>query len=106
MASTEEGASPPPPPQEKTLDPKPPTLLNNNGAPSSVASSSASPLQGEGEGDPEDSSTVKTLEFATELFNKGSKAVEDGDFVEAVDCLSRALEIRFAFMLFVICFVC
>lgn len=40
-------------------------------------------------GDEED-----TLESATELFEKGSKAIEDGDFVEAVDCLSRALEIR------------
>uniref|UniRef100_A0ACD5UZF8 Uncharacterized protein n=1 Tax=Avena sativa TaxID=4498 RepID=A0ACD5UZF8_AVESA len=37
---------------------------------------------------------VKTLERAEELFDKGSKAIEEGDFVEAVDCLSRALEIR------------
>ncbi|CAM0905245.1 unnamed protein product [Alopecurus aequalis] len=36
----------------------------------------------------------KTLERAEELFDKGSKAIEEGDFVEAVDCLSRALEIR------------
>ncbi|KAL5198129.1 hypothetical protein ABZP36_001641 [Zizania latifolia] len=38
----------------------------------------------------------KTLERAEELFEKGSKAIEDGDFVDAVDCLSRALEIRVA----------
>ncbi|KAI0501559.1 hypothetical protein KFK09_016504 [Dendrobium nobile] len=43
------------------------------------------------EGDEED-----TLERATELFEKGSKAIEDGDLAEAVDCLSRALEIRVA----------
>jgi hypothetical protein len=36
----------------------------------------------------------QTLERAQELFDQGSKAIEDGDFVEAVDCLSRALEIR------------
>lgn len=39
-------------------------------------------------------SAPKTLELATELFNKGSKAIEEEDYVEAVDCLSRALEIR------------
>ncbi|XP_020592116.1 protein HGV2 [Phalaenopsis equestris] len=43
------------------------------------------------EGDEEDG-----LEHATELFEKGSKAIEAGDFTEAVDCLSRALEIRVA----------
>jgi hypothetical protein len=36
----------------------------------------------------------QTLERAQDLFDQGSKAIEDGDFVEAVDCLSRALEIR------------
>lgn len=48
------------------------------------------PPENEG-GDEED-----TLERASELFEKGSKAIEDGDFAEAVDCLSRALEIRVA----------
>nr|CAB3455579.1 unnamed protein product [Digitaria exilis] len=38
----------------------------------------------------------KTLEHAQELFDRGSKAIEDEDFVDAVDCLSRALEIRTA----------
>lgn len=33
---------------------------------------------------------------AAELFKKGVKAVEDGDYVDAVDCFSRALEIRVA----------
>lgn len=36
----------------------------------------------------------QTLERAQELFDRGSKAIEDEDFVDAVDCLSRALEIR------------
>uniref|UniRef100_A0A0E0AFD2 Uncharacterized protein n=1 Tax=Oryza glumipatula TaxID=40148 RepID=A0A0E0AFD2_9ORYZ len=47
-------------------------------------------MEAEGEGEEE----VKTLERAEELFERGSKAIEEGDFVDAVDCLSRALEIR------------
>ncbi|CAL9168315.1 unnamed protein product [Musa hybrid cultivar] len=43
---------------------------------------------------PEEEGPEKTLVHADELFEKGSKAIEDGDFVEAVDCLSRALEIK------------
>ncbi|XP_042383248.1 NASP-related protein sim3-like [Zingiber officinale] len=39
-------------------------------------------------------SADKTLAGADELFAKGSKAIEDGEFVDAVDSLSRALEIR------------
>ena len=35
------------------------------------------------------------LDRANQLFEKGSKALEEDDFVEAVDCLSRALEIRY-----------
>ena len=46
----------------------------------------------------EDGGEEKTLERAEELFDKGSKAIEEGDFVEAVDCLSRALEIRLGFL--------
>ncbi|KAG6514845.1 hypothetical protein ZIOFF_025220 [Zingiber officinale] len=42
-------------------------------------------------------SADKTLARADELFAKGSKAIEDGEFVEAVDSLSRALEIRLGF---------
>ncbi|XP_077224052.1 tetratricopeptide repeat (TPR)-like superfamily protein [Tasmannia lanceolata] len=38
----------------------------------------------------------KTLEYADELMEKGSKAIEDGDFIQAVDFLSRAVEIRVA----------
>uniref|UniRef100_J3MI88 Tetratricopeptide SHNi-TPR domain-containing protein n=2 Tax=Oryza brachyantha TaxID=4533 RepID=J3MI88_ORYBR len=49
--------------------------------------------EGVGEGEGEE---AKTLERAEELFERGSKAIEDGDFVDAVDCLSRALEIRVA----------
>ncbi|XWS41984.1 hypothetical protein CRYUN_Cryun17cG0129400 [Craigia yunnanensis] len=36
----------------------------------------------------------KTLEFADELTEKGSKAFKENDFAEAADCFSRALEIR------------
>ncbi|KAJ6813563.1 NASP-related protein sim3 [Iris pallida] len=50
-------------------------------------SSSAHPTKEEG-------SEEETLERAAELFEKGSKAIEDGDYVDAVDSLSRALEIR------------
>jgi len=39
----------------------------------------------------------QTLERAQELFDRGAKAIEDEDFVEAVDCLSQALEIRLGF---------
>lgn len=46
---------------------------------------------GEAEDEPQ------TLERAQELFDRGSKAIEDEDFVDAVDCLSRALEIRLGF---------
>ncbi|XVF15674.1 hypothetical protein REPUB_Repub09cG0175100 [Reevesia pubescens] len=38
----------------------------------------------------------KTLEFADELTEKGSKAFKENDFPEAADCFSRALEIRVA----------
>nr|XP_051207812.1 uncharacterized protein LOC127323731 isoform X2 [Lolium perenne] len=48
----------------------------------------------EAAGGEEEAGEEKTLERAEELFDKGSKAIEEGDFVDAVDCLSRALEIR------------
>ncbi|KAK1681052.1 hypothetical protein QYE76_041900 [Lolium multiflorum] len=48
----------------------------------------------EAAGGEEEAGEEKTLELAEELFDKGSKAIEEGDFVDAVDCLSRALEIR------------
>ncbi|WZZ10106.1 hypothetical protein YC2023_096027 [Brassica napus] len=38
----------------------------------------------------------KTLEFADELTEKGSVFLKEMDFAEAVDCFSRALEIRVA----------
>ncbi|KAL0535929.1 hypothetical protein IC582_024859 [Cucumis melo] len=43
-----------------------------------------------------DGSGEKSLELAEELLEKGSKAMKDNDFNEAVDCFSRALEIRAA----------
>ncbi|KAK4772214.1 hypothetical protein SAY86_013989 [Trapa natans] len=36
----------------------------------------------------------KLLELADELVERGSKAVKDGDYAQATDCFSRALEIR------------
>ncbi|KAL0914659.1 hypothetical protein M5K25_015025 [Dendrobium thyrsiflorum] len=64
---------------------------SNGGSANGGDASSSEHEEGDEEGDEED-----TLVRATELFEKGSKAVEDGDFAEAVDCLSRALEIRVA----------
>ncbi|XP_060192033.1 NASP-related protein sim3 isoform X1 [Lycium barbarum] len=55
---------------------------NSNNAESSVVTS---------DGDRE-----KSLEFADELMVKGSQASKDGDYGEAVECYSRALEIRVA----------
>lgn len=58
------------------------TCNNSNNAESSAVTS-----DGDGE---------KSLEYADELMVKGSKASKDGDFAEAVECYSRALEIRVA----------
>lgn len=44
-----------------------------------------------------DEEREKTLEFAEELTEKGSMFLKENDFAEAVDCFSRALEIRFHF---------
>ncbi|XP_022775239.1 nuclear autoantigenic sperm protein-like isoform X1 [Durio zibethinus] len=56
------------------------TCNNNNNAGSSVIAS--------------DVEREKTLEFADELTEKGSKAFKENDFAEAADCFSRSLEIR------------
>ncbi|XP_042066390.1 NASP-related protein sim3-like [Salvia splendens] len=45
---------------------------------------------------PNDDEREQTLEFADELMARGSKAAKDGDYAEATDCYSRALEIRVA----------
>ncbi|XP_066374666.1 uncharacterized protein [Miscanthus floridulus] len=44
--------------------------------------------------EPTEAEELQTLERAQELFDRGAKAIEDEDFIEAVDCLSQALEIR------------
>lgn len=67
------------PPEEEPQAPPPPNTEPTEAAP------------GEAEDEPQ------TLEQAQELFDRGSKAIEDEDFVDAVDCLSRALEIRLGF---------
>ncbi|XP_010263825.1 PREDICTED: nuclear autoantigenic sperm protein [Nelumbo nucifera] len=43
---------------------------------------------------PQDSD--KTLEYALELMERGSEAVKEGDYAEAAECFSRAVEIRVA----------
>ncbi|XP_016506474.1 uncharacterized protein LOC107824241 [Nicotiana tabacum] len=58
------------------------STCNNNNAESSAVTS---------DGDRE-----KSLEYADELMEKGAKADKDGDYGEAVECYSRALEIRVA----------
>jgi len=73
-----EGAPPSSQGEEETLDHRP-----------EAQSPILPPLQAE-----QEDNAAKSLELATELFNQGLKAVEDGDFVDAVDCFSRALEIR------------
>uniref|UniRef100_A0A453BP71 Uncharacterized protein n=1 Tax=Aegilops tauschii subsp. strangulata TaxID=200361 RepID=A0A453BP71_AEGTS len=56
------------------------------------------PSEEEAGGEEKEWGEEKTLERAEELFDKGSKAIEEGDFVVAVDRLSRALEIRLGFL--------
>lgn len=62
-------------------------INNSNNAESSVVTS---------DGDRE-----KSLEYAHELMVKGSKASKDEDYGEAVECYSRALEIRLGFTCFI-----
>ena len=45
----------------------------------------------------ETSDPEKSLDLAVELSEKGSAALKENDFSEAVDCFSRALEIRLGF---------
>lgn len=54
---------------------------------------------------PSDADRVKSLEYADELMETGSKAVKEGDFAEATDCFSRALEIRLGFLFLLFIFV-
>lgn len=50
----------------------------------------------------EEEDPAKTLADADELMEKGSKATKEGDYAEAVDCFSRAVEIRLGFLVFVL----
>ncbi|XP_078179759.1 tetratricopeptide repeat (TPR)-like superfamily protein [Carex rostrata] len=49
---------------------------------------------GDGSNGVEGDGVEGTLAEADELFQRGSKAIEEGDYNEAADCLSRALEIK------------
>ncbi|KAM1702033.1 hypothetical protein FF1_027208 [Malus domestica] len=67
------------------------TEVAQGGAESTCNNDSAEASAVSSDGDRE-----KSLEFADELIEKGSKAVKDSDYGEATDCFSRALEIRVA----------
>lgn len=54
---------------------------------------------------PSETDREKSLEYGDELMEKGSKAVKEGDFAEATDCFSRALEIKLGFLFLVFKFV-
>ncbi|CAH8344837.1 unnamed protein product [Eruca vesicaria subsp. sativa] len=60
----------------------------------SVATESTFNNNGEESAVTDDEGREKTLEFADELTEKGSVFLKESDFAEAVDCFSRALEIR------------
>ncbi|KAL5715074.1 hypothetical protein ACHQM5_016952 [Ranunculus cassubicifolius] len=66
--------------QIKTLDSIEPQIITENEA------SNGEIAAAEGSG--------KTLDEADELMQKGSEAVKAGDYAEAAECLSRAVEIR------------
>lgn len=62
---------------------------------------SAAIESGDGAGPEEstcDDDREKTLEFADELMVRGSKAAKDSNYAEATDCYSRALEIRWYYV--------
>nr|XP_010909346.1 protein HGV2 isoform X2 [Elaeis guineensis] len=90
--------------EEKTLaaDPVAPeaqkTLASEEQGNGPSLDGNGDPLSGgaAGSSGPEEESSEKALALADEYFEEGSKAIEAGDFVDAVDCLSRALEIRVA----------
>lgn len=63
------------------------STCNNGDATLSGSNAESSALTSDSGGD-------ASLEAADELVKRGSKAVKDGDFAEATDCFSRALEIR------------
>jgi hypothetical protein len=65
---------------------------NAQGGTESTCNNNNNAAAGSSEGDRE-----KSLEFAEDLMEKGSKAIKDNDFSEAAECFSRALQIRFRF---------
>jgi HAT1-interacting factor 1 len=70
------------------------TLAEETLAPEKDAPVDNPNCNGDGSNGVEEHGVDGTLAEADELFDKGSKAIEEGDLNEAVDCLSRALEIR------------
>ncbi|GAB2223998.1 hypothetical protein Droror1_Dr00004743 [Drosera rotundifolia] len=80
-------AEPPPPPPHSDSDPEQPQTTSEPESSHKDAGSS---------GTAADPAVKSPLELAEELTVKGSVAVKEGDFGEATDCFSRALEIRVA----------
>ncbi|KAL5987171.1 hypothetical protein ACLOJK_041168 [Asimina triloba] len=67
----------------------------NGTLPSSISACGDSSNENEGDSSvPDEGSSGKALEYADELMEKGMKAKKADEFVEAIDCFSRALEIR------------
>uniref|UniRef100_A0A2P2KGF7 Protein HGV2 n=1 Tax=Rhizophora mucronata TaxID=61149 RepID=A0A2P2KGF7_RHIMU len=62
---------------------------NEQGGAESTCNNNDSNTAGTSGGDRE-----KSLEFAAELAERGTKALKENDYAEAADCFSRALEIR------------
>ncbi|KAK1276300.1 hypothetical protein QJS04_geneDACA016065 [Acorus gramineus] len=80
-------------PEESVMDVEPKGTLAVEGVPEASGEGGTS-NGGEGSSLPAEEREEKTLAFAEELMERGSKALDGGDVAEAVDCFSRALEIK------------
>ncbi|KAK1324108.1 hypothetical protein QJS10_CPA02g00117 [Acorus calamus] len=80
-------------PEESVMDVEPKGTLAVEGVPEASGEGGTS-NGGEGSSLPAEEREEKTLAFAEELMERGSKALDGGDVAEAVDCFSRALEIN------------
>ncbi|KAK1299726.1 hypothetical protein QJS10_CPB13g00143 [Acorus calamus] len=80
-------------PEESVMDVEPKGTLAVDGVPEASGEGGTS-NGGEGSSLPAEEREEKTLAVAEELMERGSKALDGGDVAEAVDCFSRALEIK------------
>ncbi|GAB2213760.1 hypothetical protein Droror1_Dr00018074 [Drosera rotundifolia] len=76
------------------LPPPPPLSDSDPEQPQTTSEPESSHKDARSSGTAVDPDVKSPLELAEELIVKGSVAVKDGDFGEATDCFSRALEIR------------